>query len=258
VRSPAKTALLAHAAAQVGLGRGFGVHQAPDQIGAVAGPLLVAAVAAAAGTIWPAMAVLIIPGAVAMLILFRIWRSMGTPVTTDEGRGPTTETSSDPKRRESLLSSSHGRLPAVFWLFAAACVATNAGLVTFAVIAYHLAQDHVVSVAAVPLIASALAAVGSGWLFDRTKGGALLGLPLLVSAVTVLAFAGTPLIAIVGALLWDAAGGVLDSTVKALVADLVSASRRATAYGVFAAVQGATPIAGGAWPVPSTSDHSRY
>jgi MFS family permease len=53
------------------------------------------------------------------------------------------------------------------------------------------------------------------------------------------------LIAIVGALHWGAAGGVLDSTVKALVADLVPASRRATAYGVFAAVQGATAIADG-------------
>ena len=40
VRSPAKTALLAHAAADVGLGRGFGVHKALDQIGAVAGPVL--------------------------------------------------------------------------------------------------------------------------------------------------------------------------------------------------------------------------
>jgi MFS family permease len=38
---------------------------------------------------------------------------------------------------------------------------------------------------------------------------------------------------------------VLDSSVKALVADLVPASRRATAYGVFAAVQGAAAIAGG-------------
>ncbi|MGH3337677.1 MAG: MFS transporter, partial [Propionibacteriaceae bacterium] len=47
VRSPAKTALLARAAADVGLGRGFGVHKALDQIGAVAGPVLVAAVIAA-------------------------------------------------------------------------------------------------------------------------------------------------------------------------------------------------------------------
>ena len=250
VRSPAKTALLAHAAAAVGLGRGFGVHQALDQIGAVAGPLLVAAVAAAAGTIWPAMAVLIIPGAVAMLLLVRIWRSMGNPVVSGEDTGPT-EATTDPERRESLLSRLHGRLPDVFWLFAAASAAISAGLVTFAVIAYHLTQDHVVSLAAVPLIyaaamgAEALAALGSGWLFDRTKGGALLGLPLLVSAVPVLAFAGSPLIATIGVLIWGAAGGVLDSTVKALVADLVPASRRATAYGVFAAVQGAAAIAGG-------------
>jgi len=38
VRSPAKTALLAHAAGAVGLGRGFAVHKALDQAGAVAGP----------------------------------------------------------------------------------------------------------------------------------------------------------------------------------------------------------------------------
>jgi MFS family permease len=249
VRSPAKTALLAHAAAAVGLGRGFGVHQALDQIGAVAGPLLVAAVAAAAGTIWPAMAVLIIPGAVAMLMLVRIWRSMGNPIVRGEDSDPTMTTG--PERQESLLSRLHGRLPGVFWLFAAASAAISAGLVTFAVISYHLTQDHVVSLAAVPLIyaaamgAAALAALGSGWLFDRTKGGALLGLPLLVSAVPVLAFGTSPQFAIAGALLWGAAGGVLDSTVKALVADLVPASRRATAYGVFAAVQGAAAIVGG-------------
>ena len=250
VRSPAKTALLAHAAAAVGLGRGFGVHQALDQIGAVAGPLLVAAVAAAAGTIWPAMAVLIIPGAVAMLLLLRIWRSMGNPITGDEDTA-TTDATTPSERPESLLSRLHGRLPREFWLFAAAAAAASGGLVTFAVISYHLTQDHVVAVAIVPLIyaaamaAEAFAALGSGWLFDRTRGRVLVALPLLISAVPVLAFAGSPLIAIVGAVLWGAAGGVLDSTVKALVADLVPAYRRATAYGVFAAVQGAAAIGGG-------------
>ena len=71
------------------------------------------------------------------------------------------------------------------------------------------------------------------------------GLPLLVSAVPVLAFAGSPLIVIAGVLLWGVAGGVLDSTIKALVADLVPSARLATAYGVFAAVQGAAAIGGG-------------
>ncbi|MGH3341039.1 MAG: MFS transporter, partial [Propionibacteriaceae bacterium] len=248
VRSPAKTALLAHAATAVGLGRGFGVHQALDQTGAVAGPLLVAAVAAAAGTFWPAMAVLIVPGAVAMLVLLRIWRNVGNPVVSDDDAVATEQPS---ERRESLLSSLHGRLPSEFWLFAAASAAASAGLVTFAVISYHLTVDQVVPVAAVPVIyaaamgAEALTALGSGWLFDRTKGGALLGLPLLVTAVPVLAFASSPMVAIIGALVWGAAGGILDSTVKALVADIVPVSRRATAYGVFAAVQGAAAVAGG-------------
>ncbi len=251
VRSPAKTALLAHAAAAVGLGRGFGVHKALDQVGAVAGPLLVAAVIASAGAIWPAMAVLVVPGAVSLVVLVRIRRTMGDPV---ESRDETAQiaATADPKGRESPPSRvPDARLPRVFWLFAAAAAATTGGLVTFAIIAYHLAQDQVVTIAAVPLIyaaamaAAALAALGSGWLFDRTGGRVLLGLPLLVAAVPALAFAGSPLIAITGVLLWGAAGGVLDSSIKALVADLVQVSRLATAYGVFAAVQGAAAIGGG-------------
>ena len=56
VRSPAKSTLLAHAAGPVGLGRGFGVHKALDQVGAFAGPLLVAGVVALTGALWPALA----------------------------------------------------------------------------------------------------------------------------------------------------------------------------------------------------------
>jgi MFS family permease len=51
---------------------------------------------------------------------------------------------------------------------------------------------------------------------------------------------------IIGILLWSAAAGVHDSTVNALVADLVPRHRRATAYGIFVAVQGAGALAGGA------------
>src|SRR3954468_13052876 len=73
IRSPAKSALLAEAAGQVGMGRGLGVHKALDQIGAFAGPLLVAAiVVAAGGSVWPALAVLAVPGAASILILLML------------------------------------------------------------------------------------------------------------------------------------------------------------------------------------------
>jgi len=140
-----------------------------------------------------------------MLVLFRIWRSVSSPVVSDEDRGPKETSTLEP--RESVLARLHGRLPGVFWLFAAASAAISAGLVTFAIIAYHLTQDHVVSLAAVPSIyaaamgAEALAALGSGWLFDRTRGGALLGLPAPRVRRTGSSVRPSPLVAIAGALL---------------------------------------------------------
>ncbi len=47
-------------------------------------------------------------------------------------------------------------------------------------------------------------------------------------------------------LLWGAATGLQDSNVKARVVQLVPAGRRATGFGVFAAVQGVAAVAGGA------------
>lgn len=144
------------------------------------------------------------------------------------------------------------RLPAQFWLFAASAGAATAGLVTFGVISFHLAREQVVKIAVVPVVyaaamaAAALAALATGWAYERLKGRVLLTLPFLVAAVPPLAFSNTPTTAVMGVLLWGAALGVQDSTVKALVADLVPAGRRATAYGLFAAVQGAAAVAGGA------------
>ncbi len=251
VRSPAKTSLLAHAAGAVGLGRGFAVHKALDQVGAVAGPLLVAAIAALAGSLWPALAALVIPGAIAIGLLVWIRSRMGDPA--DYGNPPprATESGSTLTPTPPTATSARG-LSVRFWLFAASAGAATAGLVTFGVISYHLTRERVVPVAAVPVVyaaamaAAALAALGTGWAYDRWHGRVLLALPPLVAAVPALAFSNSPLTAVVGVLAWGAAVGVQDSTVKALVADLVPTGRRATAYGAFAAVQGAAALAGGA------------
>ena len=49
VRSPARDALLSHATKVVGRGRGFGLHEAIDQFGAILGPLFFAAVLFSSG-----------------------------------------------------------------------------------------------------------------------------------------------------------------------------------------------------------------
>jgi hypothetical protein len=44
IRNPPRDVMLSHASQEIGLGLGFGIHEALDQIGALMGPLAVAAV----------------------------------------------------------------------------------------------------------------------------------------------------------------------------------------------------------------------
>lgn len=74
----------------------------------------------------------------------------------------------------------------------------------------------------------------------------LVALPVLTAAVPMLAFTNTVAVAVVGSLVWGAAMGIQESTLRATVADLVPSGRRATAYGVFAGVVGAASLVGGA------------
>lgn len=241
VRSPAKSALLAQAAGHVGMGKGIAVHKALDQAGAVLGPLVVAAVAAVTGLLWPAFAVLVVPGAAAMVVLLVLRRRIDDPVPRATGPG------APPSPSGATLS-----LTPVFWFFAASSAAATAGLVTFGIISFHLIRDQVVAVPTVPVIyagamaVEAVAALVTGWFYDHVGGRVLLVLPFLVAAVPALAFGSSLGLVVVGVLIWGAATGVQDSTVKALVADLVPAGRRAGAYGVFAAVQGGAAVTGGA------------
>jgi MFS family permease len=116
-------------------------------------------------------------------------------------------------------------------MFACATGAATAGLVTFGVISYHLTQGGLVPLPAVPLIyaaamaTEALAALATGALFDRIGGRVLLGLPILVAVVPPLAFANAPAIAIVGVLIWGAAGLGLHSQGACRRARAVRATR---------------------------------
>jgi MFS family permease len=241
VRSPAKTVLLASVAKRVGRGRGFAVHKSLDLTGALLGPVIVAAVLAATGMLSAAFAVLAVPAAIALALLVWLHRRVAEP---------------DAARRAPSAEGAAGIAPslfsAVFLLFAVCAFFWSAGLVAFGVIAYHLTTAAAVPVPAVPLLygaamgAAAIGALGSGILYDRTGPAVLLALPVLIAAVPVLAFSNGIVLVLAGVAVWGAATGIQDSTVKALVADLVPEARQGSAYGVFAAFEGAGALAGGA------------
>jgi MFS family permease len=152
-------------------------------------------------------------------------------------------------------------LSAPFYVFATSCALGTLGLMTFGVISYHLVDARLVHTAVVPLIyaaamgAEAVAALGTGFAYDRWGAAVLYTLPATIVAVPALALADTLSVVVAGVLLWGAVTGVQDSTVKALVADLVPQHRLATAYGVFAAFQGVAALAGGTLAGGLYSEH---
>lgn len=243
IRSPSKSALLAHAARAVGRGRGFAVHKALDQVGAFAGPLLVAGVIALTARTWTGLAVLAVPAAAAMALLVMV-RSR-VPDLTVYDKEPLVVRAGAPLEQPL-------RLPPAFHLFAVSCAASTLGLMTFGIIGYHLVDAGLVRPALVPVVyavamaVEAVSALVTGFAYDRVGARVLLALPFLVALVPLLTLDSRFGWVLAGVLVWGAAVGIQDSTVKALVADLVPAGRLATAYGVFAAFQGGAALVGGA------------
>ncbi|MEV7027634.1 MFS transporter, partial [Kitasatospora sp. NPDC093558] len=220
-------------------GKAFALHEALDQSGALLGPLLVAAMIAVSG-FRLGFAVLAVPGALALLTLAWLRRAVPVPAAY-EAPHP------DPGV---AAGTTEQRLPGRFWLYAAFTATSMAGFATFGVLAYHLQTRHVLPDVLIPVAyavamgAAALAALGSGWLYDRIGlRGLVIALPL-AAAVPFLSFSTRPALVWAGALVWGAAMGIHESTLRAAVADFVPAARRGTGYGVFTAAYGLAWLAG--------------
>ena len=261
VRSPAKDTLLSHATAVTGRGRGFAVHEALDQVGALTGPLAVAGVLAVTGNDYtPALLVLAVPGVVAFALVVWLCVRVPRPALYELDRETVTSTPTDVTAGVTVGTAEtaavpvvpSGALPGAFWAYAAFAGLTTIGFATFGVLSFHLVTAGLLSAAAVPvlyaaaMVVDAVAAVATGLAYDRLGARVLVVLPFVAALVPMLAFSGTVAVAVVGSLAWGVALGVQESTLRATVADLVGPGRRATAYGIFGAVLGVSAAAGGA------------
>jgi MFS-type transporter involved in bile tolerance (Atg22 family) len=68
--------------------------------------------------------------------------------------------------------------------------------------------------------------------------------PGLAAAIPWLGFSNNTPLAVTGVLLWGAAMGIQESTMRAAVAELAPAGRRGSAYGIFTACYGIAWLAG--------------
>jgi MFS family permease len=230
LRTPARDAMLSYAAKDMGgAGWAFGLHEALDSTGAVLGPLVAALVLFLGGGYRHAFAWLLLPalGALATLAIAR--SRFPQPQALDPHPLPGAD-------------DAHALRDLKIFLVATALIA--AGYADFALIAFHLARDHVVGADVVPTLyalaslAGGLTALVLGKLFDRRGLSVLLWATLVPALYAPLVFLGGEWAALAGMVLWGIGFGAHDSLFRAAVANRIPRERRATAMGIFNAIYG--------------------
>ncbi len=234
IRNPPRDEMLSHAAAHMGYGWGFGLHEALDQLGALAGPLVIAAVLATRGNYRTAFAMLAIP-AIVTLALIVVARLLYPRPEDLQAKLPHVEASG---------------LPRIFWIYLAGAALVAAGFADFSLIAFHFQRAAIVPNAWVPIfysLAMAVSGLGSlvfGRLFDRCGLWILIPLTAISVLATPLVFLGGFESAFAGSALWGFGMGVHESIIPAAVATMVPQPRRPSAYGMFTAAYGISWFAG--------------
>ncbi len=236
IRSPANNTMLSRAGDQIGQGWAFGLQEALDQAGAVAGPLITAFVLAHHGDYRTAYAWLAVPALLTMITVIALalrFRFAGRIAPKNAADGAQVQSRA-------------------FWLYTASAAMLGFGFADFSLIAFHFSRTGVVASALVPVFyavamgASGAGALGFGRLFDRVGMIVLVPAVLLGVLSAPLVFLGSAAPAFVGTLLWGLAIGTQNTLSSATVAKLVPEAARARAFGTFSAIYGIAWFAGSA------------
>ncbi len=223
IRTPVRDAMLSHATNQIGRGWGFGLHEAMDQIGALLGPLVVAAVLYLEGSYRTSFGLLAVPALMAFSLLLAA-RSVHPTPEQFEVKVP-------------VLQGTGFRQ--VFWIYLAAVCLIAAGYADFPLIAYHFKKAAVVPDNMIPMCyamamgVDGLAALIFGRLFDRLGLSVLIAAALISSLFAPLVFLGGLSFAVAGMVVWGIGMGAQETVMKAAVVEMVARERRGSAYGMF-------------------------
>jgi MFS family permease len=240
IRSPARDAILSYATKDVGRGFGFAIHEAMDQIGAVAGPVLLSIVFMLQGGYRNGLLILFIPAVLVLAILFRAKAVVGDPEALEK---------SEPK---SFVAEQD--LRRTFWIYMAFTFFSVLGFISFPIIAYHFKFRSIVTDAQIPLFyaiamgVDGLAALAAGKSYDRIGLKTLFVLPLLTMAIPFFVFAQTYRFVLIGAIIWGIVLGIHETIMRAALADLTPVESRGSAYGIFNTAYGFSCLIGG-WAV---------
>ncbi len=240
IRNPARDTILSQASAEVGTGFGFGLHEAMDQIGAIAGPLIFVVFFASLGqgkvgitAYQKGYSFLWLPFLLVIVCLAVSYRSIPS-------RGE-----SKPSLKKAEVSE---KLSRVFWLYTLFTFATTLGFFSFPLLAFHFKSVDILSDAQIPLYYAlamaidAVAALSIGKFYDVIKErkknyhaglSLLVFIPLATVLMAILVFSRHKLLVILGVLFWGIVMGIHETIMRSAIADITPLSKRGTGYGFF-------------------------
>jgi MFS family permease len=237
IRGAPRDALVADATPEVVRGAAYGLRQALDTAGAVAGPLLaIALLAGLGGDLRAVFAVAILPAMIAVLLVV---------LGVEEPRATTTL----PPEAMHLGLRSLRSLGAPFWAVASIGVVLTLARFSEAFLVLR-AQEAGFPLAMVPAVMIAMnlvyagASTPAGAWSDRVDRRLVLagGLASLIAADLLLASSGSIAGVLAGAALWGLHLGLSQGLLAAMVADRAPRELRGTAFGLFHLLSGVASI----------------
>jgi MFS family permease len=231
-RSPSRDTVLSVVSRDVGAGKAFGIHELLDQIGAVVGPLLVAALMFYSNNNYSyTYSFLFIPFIILLAVLVYTYRKIGSKTIVAPSMAQ--------ERREKLSKA--------FYIYTFAVLLNTVGLISGKLILFRASEilRPMQLQWIVPLVylliqgVDAPAALLSGYAYDKFGIKVLIAPFMLSIFPSLLAMGGNELlILIIAAVFSGLVLGMQESIYRAAVSELTPVSSRATAYGVFNAVYG--------------------
>jgi MFS family permease len=230
IRNPSRDAMLSHAAAEVGGGKAFGIHEAMDQIGAFLGPMFLTGVLVWKGTANDSLegyrfgfgALLI--SAILALIVLNTARFLFPRPSELESKKPVIATRGFSKR---------------YWWYLAAVSLIAAGFADFPLVAFHVKKTSIFEDQWIPTIyafamaVDAFSAIVFGYLYDKKGLPVLIGVFGAAAIFAPFAFSQTPTLIVIGMALWGIGMGAQESIMRAAVGQMIPTDKRASAYGLF-------------------------
>ena len=245
LRKPTVEAMLSYTTGKHGRGWVYAVNTALDETGATIGALLIAAVLIWGGSYQAGYSLLLISSALALSSLVVARRNFPIPSNLEEER----------------TAPARGCTRA-YWLYMLAAACFGAGLMSYELIAYHLAVSKILGEQWIPVLLAfatgcgVIASLALGRLYDRIGIPTILVAVFLSSLFAPLVFLGDFTGLLIGVVLWGVGYATQDTLLKALVASVLPEGQRNLAFGLFYAGYGV------GWLIGSVAmgllyDHSR-